>query len=653
MLLTTSSIVCTFSASTFARKCKYVAPLVALTAKPVSLDPHIHPLVANDLSALFRMADHQHHAGAGTRHDPMEIDASPDVADGLNTPPPKSSKMDDTSAPATPTPQQRTPGAGSSAAKSSQKESKAAVMVDTGIQTSPSPIVDQSTMTEDRDLVAADQEADKSDSAGTGETDDEEDEGGPCSKRKVLQKTRKAPKETFEPHPTDPTKIKATFRVKKPDKSGDYVQVHIIPEIVKTAKSATDGSSYFIPPLDVSKVPNKVRQRKDRPSPGWVKEDNGDSWSRTYTDKGVSKHEVFTPIILFRRFNSVTHEYEGAHVSEKKLKNLDPNNRRWTYSYNKWIDQIRRRRAGDYVKTLPRDHWTPAEMRAFYIETNRICHVKGKHIFGVHKECGMTSADYQAIADAVNVVGGHNRNIDAVRGKILAAHAKKDVPLFELRGEAAAMRELIEDGGIMSRAEQYPVHAIPLSDFPADVDPKTKKRKKAAKKAVAEGGTDEGAEEQRADDWAAQIPEDDDSDLSSAPSDLDTVSTPKRNKKGKGKAPASVGSPTQHRGQSSPAWRSSPEEDNDESEHESEPDEDSSPSPASSPRKRKRKRSASASASDNLTDDDGLYQELAAGEDGNIEESQPAETPSPPAKKARLAEDAFADMQAYLDTKRK
>ena len=597
------------------------------------------------------MADHQHHAGAGTRHHPMEIDASPDVADGLKTPPPKSSKMDDTSAPATPTPQQRTPGTSSSAAKSSQKESKAAVMVDTGIQTSPLPMVDQSTMTEDSDLFVADQEADKSDSAENGETDDEEEEGGPYSKRKVLQRTKKAPKETFEPHPTDPTKIKATFRVKKPDKSGDYVQVNIIPEIVKTAKSATDGSSYFIPALDVSKVPNKVRQRKDRPSPRWVKEDNGDSWSRTYIDKGVSKHEIFTPIILFRRFNSVTHEYEGAHVSDKKLKNLDPNNRRWTYSYNKWIDQIRRRRASDYVKTLPRDHWTPAEMRAFYTETNRICHVKGKHSFGVHKECGMTSADYQAIADAVNVVGGHNRNVDAARGKILAAHAKKDVPLFEIRGEAADMRELIEDGGIMSRDEQYPVHAIPLSDFPADVDPKTKKRKKAAKKAEAEDKTDERTDEQRADDWTAQSPEDDGSELSSAPSDLDTASTPKRSKKGKGKDKASA----------KPVWRSSSEEDNDEnaqesdndeSEHDSEPDEDSSPSPSSSPRKRKR--SASASASDNLTDDDdALYQDLASGEDSNISESQPASTPPPPAKKARLGADAFADMQAYLNTKRK
>ncbi|KAL6709028.1 hypothetical protein ACN47E_002155 [Coniothyrium glycines] len=303
---------------------------------------------------------------------------------------------------------------------------------------------------------------------------------GPYSSRTVAQKPR-VQTEKLYPHPHDPLVVIAIVTIPKPDGSGYSIQEDIIPELVSAPIDTENTSnSYILPDPSTRKVPRKIRESKHRDVPLWAP-NSDDSWTRKSNVKdGEEIIKTFRPTFCLRRFNSLSHEYEAVYTGEKKLGNVDPNDKKWVVNYNKWLDQVRRRNDSNYIKELSRDHWTPAEMREFYAAVNKLCHSKGLRIFGVGKDSDMVHADYKSIADAVNATKNGSRNVDAVRGKIFSAHEKKDLPLLILRRQAAALREEINDGAILADAELFPRFAIPLEDFPADIPPKDRKGKKPA-----------------------------------------------------------------------------------------------------------------------------------------------------------------------------
>lgn len=288
----------------------------------------------------------------------------------------------------------------------------------------------------------------------------------PYLNRKVRQQPRHA-SETFVPHPADPSKVIATFRENLPNGAGVFTQIDEIPELKINLHSGTPLTENIVPDPNQAKIPRKVRAKKNQPLDLWVDSGVDNVWTRSRVVNGEDEVESFRPTIIFRRFDQVTHKYEQAYVSTSKLDNIDPNDKAWMYSYNKWIDQLNRRRNVKYKQKVTRDHWTVRETRALYIAINAFCSQYGVHEFGCNKGARMSDAVLKSIADAVNLTADHDRNIDSVRGKVNTAHAKKDKPLFYLRLEAIARREYMAEGGILSDDETYPLDAILKSDFPA------------------------------------------------------------------------------------------------------------------------------------------------------------------------------------------
>ncbi|KAJ4371208.1 hypothetical protein N0V83_004424 [Neocucurbitaria cava] len=303
--------------------------------------------------------------------------------------------------------------------------------------------------------------------------------------RAIRQQTL-SDKETFAPHPTDATKIIATFRTTLPNDGGEFVQIDEIPElsVVPTGSADDKAKSYFLPPLGDCKVPRQRRASKRKARVLWVEDKAAGNWTRT----DGNKIEVFKPTIVFRRFKLGTHEYEGIHVCENKLENVDPNNKTWMYSYNKWIDQITRRRDDAYEQKLKRTHWTVPEKRALYTEINAFCRASGLFRFGFGKEAGMTTEHIQGFANAVNRVGGNNRNTDSVRSQFTSAHAGKNKEILDLieRAEALRVKQKENTGVKLSQKERFPFRAIPLSAFPTEADETKAKAKKNDNKRKAE-----------------------------------------------------------------------------------------------------------------------------------------------------------------------
>jgi hypothetical protein len=305
----------------------------------------------------------------------------------------------------------------------------------------------------------------------------------PCAGRTLTNRARD-PRETFEPHDTDPDLIEGTIKIKLPDGSGWYIlkwdvyekrDLDKIPEDVKKRYKSTD--CIFLPPMGPAKAPAKVKPRKGREEPKWVRDLSVEyRWTRYHPAKKIT--EIFEPKFVFRRFNAWTHAYEHVYVGMKKLANIDPNNADWMTEYNKWVDQIHRRKDADYVQEKYRNHWSVAEQRTMLRGFNEYIHANGRDSFRK-----MSDEDLQPILDAINAVGGMNRRIDALRGQFISAHAKKNPKVAFLRDTAQSYVDRIKVGEAIPDEERYPEHAIPESEFPREeVASKVKAKPKRPKK---------------------------------------------------------------------------------------------------------------------------------------------------------------------------
>jgi hypothetical protein len=285
------------------------------------------------------------------------------------------------------------------------------------------------------------------------------DDPAPYANRPLINKPLKRPEETFEAHPTDPTLIKAVFKMQMPDGNGIYIQEDLIPEKRDAIASEKYGpkDDIFCPRLRDHTVPRKVRV--NHVLVPWILGADGLTWIRTHPE--TRKLETFRPVVFFRRMNALTHEYKKYFLGEAKLKNIDPNVETWATSYNKWIDQIGRRSDADYIKEKRRDHWTKDELCAMYQAVNEHVHKNGVDSFAY-----LSEADLKPIADAVNAVGGHSRGVDAVRGQFNSSHIGKNPTIHRLRIEGPEMAEYLEQGGILTDEERYPVNVVPESEFP-------------------------------------------------------------------------------------------------------------------------------------------------------------------------------------------
>jgi hypothetical protein len=282
--------------------------------------------------------------------------------------------------------------------------------------------------------------------------------------------------ETFTPHPTDPTKMIARYRVEVPHNPGHfYEQVDTVPMLDESVESPDDPPFYFIPNLTRSKVERKIRAgKKNGGQPNlWVRQGTSDTWIRKDPKDGPD--HVFSLVVMFRRFNKITHKYEQMYENLKMLKTADPNEKEWMYSYNKWIDQIRRRQDSEYEQKVLKDHWLVAERRALCIAINAYIRKAGLRKFGSGKDVKIPQADMQVMADAVNAVGDMNRAPDAVRSQIFSSHQKKNKCIFDLIDRANNLRSRLKQDEKIPRDERYPNEAIPPSLFPKDLTPKKKR----------------------------------------------------------------------------------------------------------------------------------------------------------------------------------
>jgi hypothetical protein len=299
----------------------------------------------------------------------------------------------------------------------------------------------------------------------------------------VLQRTRHEC-ETLTLHPTDPTKLIARFRIENPYTPGTYYeQIDEIDELDTTVTSPVDPKFYFSPRLEESKVPHSDRANKHNNwQPAlWTRQPNSVVWTRPGRQGGPLDH--WQPISVFRRFNLTTNKYEDIHVSLKKLENINPNDKPFANAYNKWLDQIKRRRDSEYTKIVSKDHWSPEERRALYIAINVVVRTIGLDAF-TSSGVRMFKADMQSIADAVNAVGGLNRRPDAVRSQINSSHATKNKPIFDLMAVGDAMRDRLGREEDVPHGERYPDEAIPTRLFP-DVPVSKKQASSTSKKRAA------------------------------------------------------------------------------------------------------------------------------------------------------------------------
>lgn len=286
--------------------------------------------------------------------------------------------------------------------------------------------------------------------------------------------------ETFTPHPTDPTKIIARFRVEIPHQPGHfYEQVDTIPILDDSVDPPNDPPYYFIPNLTRSKVEKRIRaSKKNGGQPNlWVRQGTSDTWIRN--DPKGGPDQVFKLQVMFRRFNKITHKYEDIYSNLGMLRTADPNTKKWMYAYNKWIDQIRRRRDDDYEQKVKKDHWSVAERRALCIAINAYVRKAGLHRFGSSQEVKIPQADMQVMADAVNNEGGMNRAPDAVRSQIFSSHPKKNKVIFDLMEQANDLRNRLAGDEKVPRDQRYPYDAIPSHAFPKDATSKKKRRASA------------------------------------------------------------------------------------------------------------------------------------------------------------------------------
>ncbi|KAF1831936.1 hypothetical protein BDW02DRAFT_504134 [Decorospora gaudefroyi] len=266
------------------------------------------------------------------------------------------------------------------------------------------------------------------------------------------------PEETLAPHDIDPTLIIATFKYQLPDGSGWYIQQDTIPE----QRPSSDEDKFqlsdriFLPDLDEAKVPRKYKTKRSNDEPKWINT-GAYSWERTSGDN----HEVWDATFVFRRFNARTHKYEHCYFAEKKMENIDPNNKAWVYAYNKWLDQINRRSNAEYQQKKSREHWTATEISAMYDGLNAYIRTNGIDAF--HR---MSNADLQTIVDGINTAGNKNRGLDALRGQINSAHERKNASIAYLRENGPALASYIEEGGEVSQEERFPEYAIPLEEYP-------------------------------------------------------------------------------------------------------------------------------------------------------------------------------------------
>jgi hypothetical protein len=231
---------------------------------------------------------------------------------------------------------------------------------------------------------------------------------GPYPAGPVNQRTRHAG-EWFYLHPTDPMKLVAVFKIENPYAKGTYYeQRDEIPVFDPTAKSPDRPSFIYSPDLKDAKIPpkNRANKKNDQTPNLWVRRPESMEWTRPGLHKPVDR---WSPIVVFRRFNSVTKKYENLHINLEKLKNVDPNNeRRYHHRYNKWVDQIKRRKDMTYVKTSSKNHWSVAERRELCRALNAFVHKWGLHMFGF-KDVHMTKDQMVDIADTINAVGGMGR----------------------------------------------------------------------------------------------------------------------------------------------------------------------------------------------------------------------------------------------------
>ena len=149
--------------------------------------------------------------------------------------------------------------------------------------------------------------------------------------QKVHLKEGKLGEETFHRHPTDPNKIIAKYRVKKPDGTY-YTQTNELREIDTSKTPKTPAESILEPQLDHHKVPRRVRaSKKNGGAPIlFVKDPKSNAWTRPAGDHGPALR--WTPCILFRRLDSETGEYLQPYVNVDRLQDVDPNDKAWAYA---------------------------------------------------------------------------------------------------------------------------------------------------------------------------------------------------------------------------------------------------------------------------------------------------------------------------------
>jgi hypothetical protein len=281
--------------------------------------------------------------------------------------------------------------------------------------------------------------------------------------------------ETYERHPTDPNLIIAQYRVKNPGEDTYYHQINQLREIDSTKTPLNPPQFVMEPDLGQHKVPRRVRANKMNGGVPvlFVEDAKTGVWTRAAGAHGPEV--VWTPCIMFRRLDSETGEYLQPYVNVERLHNIDPNDKDWSYAYNKWLDQIKRRRDSTYEQVVLKHHWSHAERAALYEAINAFIAKSGLHSFDSGYD--MSNKDIQVMTDAVNNVGGMGRGIDAVRGQITSSHGRKNKAIWELRDRAKAMRQRIGVGERIARAEQYPQEAIPRSQFPEIKEGKVQPRR--------------------------------------------------------------------------------------------------------------------------------------------------------------------------------
>ncbi|KAH8730840.1 hypothetical protein GQ44DRAFT_768010 [Phaeosphaeriaceae sp. PMI808] len=336
--------------------------------------------------------------------------------------------------------------------------------------------------------------------------------------------------EVFNLHPTDTTKILAWYRIENPYASGAfYEQRDELPMVDQTVQSPSDPLFYFIPDLASAKIPSRSRpnKRNNYQAFEWTYQPVQGHWTRPAGRD--QPNEVWRPIIFFRRFDARTHKYEEAYTSIAKLRNVNPNDKKYMYAYNKWIDQIRRRRDSKYNKVVIKDHWTIIERCALYAAINSFVRKSGLHNLGFGQGFKMGQKELRTMADTVNRVGGKARKIDAVRGQIMTAHEKKNKAIFDLMQRAQILRGHLGSNESITRADIYPTEAILPSLFPSEPtdEPKEKKGKGEDKNKKGEYDSTKvfekrkfGGRRKREFKSSALITDNDDSDLSDAPSGL-------------------------------------------------------------------------------------------------------------------------------------